>query len=135
MVESGPRVSESTECGNHDRGGRYPRVRSHMQVSRDAEGRSKCVPRLHGAYRAPASRLAGQDSGDLRAGHFSCEVERNSPGYQHHGDSMNGHVAGSSHALARRRAQSNSLDPYASRWAFKGSNADLDIAAESREKT
>ena len=48
---------------------------------------------------------------------------------------MNGHVAGSSHALARRRAQSNSLDPYATRWAFRGSNADLDIAAESREKT
>src|SRR5438132_13680247 len=60
-----------------------------MQVSRDAEGRSECVPRLHGPCRAPASGLAGQDSGELRAGHFSCEVERDSPGYQHHSDSMN----------------------------------------------
>src|SRR5712671_3628311 len=60
-----------------------------MQVSGDAEGRSKCVPRLHGPCRAPASRLAGQDSGELRAGHFSREVERDSPGYQHHSASMN----------------------------------------------
>src|SRR2546430_5951345 len=57
-----------------------------MQVSREAEGRSKCVPRLHGPCRAPASGLAGQDSGGLRAGHVSCEVERDSPGYQHHRD-------------------------------------------------
>src|SRR6202030_1301947 len=66
-----------------------PRVRSHMQVSCDAEGRSKCVPRLHGPYCAPASRLAGQDSGELRAGHISCAVERDSPCYQHHSDSVN----------------------------------------------
>src|SRR5207248_991807 len=76
-----------------------------MQVSRDAERRSKCVPGLHGPYRAPASRLAGQASRQLRAGHFSCEVERNSPGHQYHSDSMNRY----SNALARSVLRNHQL--------------------------
>src|SRR5437763_7486750 len=76
-----------------------------MQVSRDAERRSKCVPGLHGPYRAPASRLAGLASRQLRAGHLSCEVERNSPGHQYHSDSMNRY----SNALARSVLRNHQL--------------------------
>src|SRR5713226_6021765 len=57
-----------------------------MQIPCYSNRRQGGVPGLHGSRHATSRGLPRSYSGNLRAGHLSCPVDGDSPGYEYYGN-------------------------------------------------